>query len=249
MTIQEACVLAQTLTNNIIFKALIIYKLFLCIVASLVTSYVIVSKGTKWLVNPNARVIYAFHMLFVFILPFSLIFPYSYDVYRIFILESEDPCAYAIPSLLAMHARMPSVFAMNVQAFTLLALSIERLVSTIYPFKYESVKNSKLGIALSILSIVGGFGCSYAILLPGVDHYKMLPNFTVRRVEKSAEFQIHTMAEFIVQVTAIVIYMGSFYRNNQQHKLYVSNKNAQLGARYQVSKHAFLFLMNTFEGC
>ncbi|CAI4225472.1 unnamed protein product [Auanema sp. JU1783] len=253
------CLSASHQATNKAQHYLLLFKIVTAWIAAIVPIAFWRFKGLGWLGHKHTQIYFAIHMLWSIELPLTYSFVYLYDYLRISI-KKDDPCDYLISTSFSMNTRILPVVGLVGEIITMFVICIERALSTIRPVHYERFRNNNAAFLVCFISVIASFGLTYGILFFNIKWDAYLTTYTLKTPENANRFQLMTIAEVIIEVSAVVIFMVSLIRNNQQHKLFMKTHAIVLANKYQIKEnrkvlknllplcilHGFLLTVNSF---
>ncbi|GMR49021.1 hypothetical protein PMAYCL1PPCAC_19216, partial [Pristionchus mayeri] len=232
------CEIAEELAHSATLKTLIGVKTGLCIVGLIAISVLLTKKGLSWLAHPHTQCMFGVHIFSTYMATIFYLCCFVTDLIR-FTRSGDEECAYALPFWFAFTSRLFAVTGTFGQLFSMAAIAVERLYSSIRPVSYEKlnstlIKTLATGIVMSL-----SFGMVFGLCVPGVKWTDVAASFTIRTVENQERFQTLVNVEVLLELFVLLTFHFSLYINFRQK---ISETN-YVAARYQISSNKKIIIL------
>ncbi|KAK0424478.1 hypothetical protein QR680_008686 [Steinernema hermaphroditum] len=233
----ESCQVAKELADSFDLRVTLVLRITLFLVGSLLFAAFLYANNSLTLYHANARLLFKFNYLWVFMQSLTYIALHIYDLVR-FSQEHSDPCDYLIPAWLSVLMRALPNIATYGQCWSMFALALERSVATYASVPYEQNSSITMGWFMVAAQVVMPLIWIY-VLVADYNWNELKITCTVSSTKTNGLFQVLTAVLAAVEVFTIVLLCTLFIIN--KYLQYESNRtlNApnKLGHKFQLMEN------------
>uniref|UniRef100_A0A1I7YXE8 G_PROTEIN_RECEP_F1_2 domain-containing protein n=1 Tax=Steinernema glaseri TaxID=37863 RepID=A0A1I7YXE8_9BILA len=239
----ESCQVAKELAESSDLRVTLVLRITLFLVGFLLFAAFLYANNSLTLYHANARLLFRFNYLWVFMQSLTYITLHVYDLIR-FSKTHTDPCDYLIPAWLSVLMRaLPNVASYG-QCWAMFTLALERSVATYASVPYEQSNNTTLGLFMVFAQIVMPLLWIYALVHDYAwDELKI--TCTVSSAKTNGLFQILTAVLACVEIVTIVLLCTLFVIN----KYLQYQANRRLTAPNKLAHKFQVDLKERLESC
>ncbi|CAI4231264.1 unnamed protein product [Auanema sp. JU1783] len=212
--------------------ALFVIKMIICFVGLIAMILNVKYLGTRWVVHPNARVLYIAVLIFSFLICFQYSIMYSVDSYRF--LTSTKYCDALISTRLSFITLVFGICFEVSLVNIFLAMSTERLIASLFPAYYEKIQTNTLGLSLIAIALILEIPIIYGIVKYPIDWDEPSIAFSIITEDNQLEYKVLIIVMLSYEVISIVIFHFVLIRN-RQHAL--ERYHNDLAVNYQKSEN------------
>ncbi|TKR93072.1 hypothetical protein L596_007600 [Steinernema carpocapsae] len=233
----ESCQVARELAASVDLRVTLVLRIAFSTIGLLLFAAFLYASNTLTLYHVNAKLLFKFNYLWVFMQCITYIALHIYDLLR-FGQNYADPCDYLIPAWLSVFMRaMPNVATYG-QCWSMFALALERSVATYASVPYEQSNNTTIGWIMVVTQVFMPFLWIF-ILVSDYSWNELKITCTVSSTKTNSLFQILTTCLALVEIFTIVLlcslfFINKYLRYKADHTLTAPNK---LGHKFQLMEN------------